>query len=324
MLPILTTKRSPQAERENRRWRRIRWFGFALSAALHGFLLFAIATGLLSPAPRPEVEGLTEPQRALQMIFMPPPTPASKRPPPPPDPSREPPAPPPPPAPPEKEEILGPNSKRPDETPHEASPEKPGGEEGEQERTETKPPEAVKPKARMIESAAEALRRANSFNYLMPAYHDPAEDSKDNAVNASNAPPVPSTSTAVMGERLGPSASDGREWRPSFPEAAGHCVDIPDLGKNSDGTPVLATVIGRVLQHGSPRPLAGAHLQIVGTTFTTFSDDDGEYVLRFDPKLLARCRTQYVRVTHAGFKAELLLLAIGPKVRSDDVALRQR
>jgi len=138
--------------------------------------------------------------------------------------------------------------------------------------------------------------------------------------------PAGSTTTAAVGAmgRVGPTSPDNREWRPSFPEAAGRCVEIPDLGTNADGTPVLATVIGRVLQEDKRTPLDGAHLVIVGTSFATFSNANGEYRLEFDPKLLERCRVQYVRVVRAGFSAQMLTLAIGQRVASDDVVLRRR
>ena len=123
--------------------------------------------------------------------------------------------------------------------------------------------------------------------------------------------------------RTGLSNLDPHKWQNSFDdETAGRCVDIPDLGKNPDGTPVLAAVIGRVLDTDGKTPLSGAHLQIMGTTFGTFSDMHGEYRLEFDPKLLEKCRKQYVVVVAPGYRGETLTLFIGPKVRSDDVVLR--
>ena len=117
---------------------------------------------------------------------------------------------------------------------------------------------------------------------------------------------------------------DSRDWRPSFPEAAGKCVEIPDLGRNPDGSPVLATVLGRVYEADGRTPLIGAHLQIMGTTFVTFSGPSGDYRLEFDPRLLERCRVQYVRVAAEGYDGRMLTLSIGRKVRSDDVLLRRR
>lgn len=69
--------------------------------------------------------------------------------------------------------------------------------------------------------------------------------------------------------------------------------------------------------------MPNAHLQIIGTSFTTFTDQQGEYVLTFDASLLDQCRTQYVRVSAPGYEPRLLVLVIGRNIRSDDVALRR-
>ena len=129
--------------------------------------------------------------------------------------------------------------------------------------------------------------------------------------------------TAGAMGRTGFNRGDARSWRESFPEAAGQCVEVPDLGRNPDGTPVLASVMGIVRDH-TGRPLPGAHLQIVGAPFATFSDGNGSYRLEFDPALLEKCRVQVVRVEAAGFRHADLTLAVGRQVRSDDVILRRR
>ena len=82
------------------------------------------------------------------------------------------------------------------------------------------------------------------------------------------------------------------------------------------------SVIGRVLDP-TGRPLAGAHLQIVGAGYATFSDNNGNYRLEFDPRLLEKCRVHVVRVTLTGFKGQTLTLGIGRRVQSDDVRLRR-
>jgi hypothetical protein len=130
-------------------------------------------------------------------------------------------------------------------------------------------------------------------------------------------------STAGAMGRQGFNRPDTRGFRESFPEAAGQCVEVPDLGRNPDGTPVLASVMG-IVRDNRGRPLAGAHLQIVGAPFATFSDGNGNYRLEFDPALLEKCRVQIVRVNAQGFQHADLTLAIGRQVRSDDVVLRRR
>lgn len=85
----------------------------------------------------------------------------------------------------------------------------------------------------------------------------------------------------------------------------------------------MGSASGRVLMVQGGAPMPNAHLQIIGTSFTTFTDQNGEYVLTFDASLLDQCRTQYVRVSAPGFEPRLLVLVIGRNVRSDDVALRR-
>ena len=86
----------------------------------------------------------------------------------------------------------------------------------------------------------------------------------------------------------------------------------------------LRASLARVSQSTDGRsPLAGAHLQIMGTQFDTFTDGNGEYRLQFDPRMLAKCRIQWVKVVAPGYQGEQLKLSIGPKVRSDDVRMRK-
>ncbi len=134
---------------------------------------------------------------------------------------------------------------------------------------------------------------------------------------------VPSTATAGAMGRAGVSKVDGRAWQQSFPEAAGRCVEMPDFGTNPDGSPVLASVLG-IVKDDKGFPLPNAHLQLVGHTYSTFTDRQGRYRLEFNPKLLERCRVQYIRVSADGYSGANLVLAIGRQVLSDDVILRRR
>jgi hypothetical protein len=85
----------------------------------------------------------------------------------------------------------------------------------------------------------------------------------------------------------------------------------------------LGTVVGRIFRQDNGRPLAGAHLQMMGTPYVTFTDGKGEYRFRFDLALVDNCRTQYVRVSAEGYESRLLVLVVGPH-RSEDVRLRRR
>lgn len=134
---------------------------------------------------------------------------------------------------------------------------------------------------------------------------------------------APTRTTAGAMGRAGASNVDSRGWRPSFPEAAGQCVEIPDFGTNPDGTPVLAAVLGLV-KDDRGFPLPNAHLQLIGHNYSTFSDHQGRYRLEFNPKLLERCRIQYIRVTADGYSGANLTLSVGRQVQSDDVILRRK
>jgi hypothetical protein len=82
----------------------------------------------------------------------------------------------------------------------------------------------------------------------------------------------------------------------------------------------MATLIGRVYSDNMhSRPLAGAFLQIIGTSYSTYSDGDGVYHLVFDASLVDECRTQYVRVVANGYRGRNLVLGVGPGV--NDVVL---
>lgn len=80
----------------------------------------------------------------------------------------------------------------------------------------------------------------------------------------------------------------------------------------------MAELIGRVYTENS-RPLAGAFLQIIGTSYSTYSDRTGLYRLVFDASLVDECRTQYVRVVANGYRGRNLILGVGPGV--NDVVL---
>jgi hypothetical protein len=119
--------------------------------------------------------------------------------------------------------------------------------------------------------------------------------------------------------RGGPAAEPGFEIY--VPPQSDGCAPVRP---RDAGEPVtLATVSGRVYRQGTRIPLPGAHLQMIGTPYVAFSSDDGAYDLRFDPTLVDRCRTQYVRVTAPGFRAQTLVLYLGPSA-SNDIPMSQR
>jgi hypothetical protein len=109
-----------------------------------------------------------------------------------------------------------------------------------------------------------------------------------------------------------------------FPEDAAKCVPRPPRPADSTAPAQFGTVEGRIFRGDDGSPLAGAHLQMIGTPYTAFTDPDGGYRFRFDLSLMDQCRTQYVRVTAKGYESQLLVLMVGPGVRSEDVHLKKR
>lgn len=112
-------------------------------------------------------------------------------------------------------------------------------------------------------------------------------------------------------------------WRepPSLAGATPRCRPGPPR-RASD--PIdWGVVAGRIYQMGTTVPLAGANLSILGANYTTTSNENGEYVLRFDSWPLRNCEAQFVRVTLDGFVTQTLTLGIGAAMQSD-VQLRGR
>jgi hypothetical protein len=101
------------------------------------------------------------------------------------------------------------------------------------------------------------------------------------------------------------------------------CIPHPVAPRDSADPIQFGTVVGRIFRQDNGHPLAGAHLQMIGTPYVTFTDQSGEYRFRFDLALMDNCRTQYVKVSAAGYESRLLVLLLGPN-RSEDVRLRRR
>jgi hypothetical protein len=98
----------------------------------------------------------------------------------------------------------------------------------------------------------------------------------------------------------------------------GQCEQVPE---HPDSVIVMGFVAGQVIGSDNGKPLAGAYLQILGTPYSTYSDNGGFYKLSFDLSLVANCRTQAVRVTAPGYSAADLLLGVG--VGNNTVPLRR-
>jgi hypothetical protein len=114
----------------------------------------------------------------------------------------------------------------------------------------------------------------------------------------------------LMGARLGAISEEDVRARKN-------CVPKP---RNSGPQIEMTEVVGRVFyDHAQTRPSPGAYLQMLGTSYSTYSDGDGRYRLVFDASLVDECRTQYVRVVAAGYRGQNLVLGLG--VGSNDIIL---
>ncbi len=101
------------------------------------------------------------------------------------------------------------------------------------------------------------------------------------------------------------------------------CTPRPRPPRDPSQPPELGTVSGRVFRAGTSQPLPGAYLQILGTPYATFADDEGAYTLEFDRALVDDCRTQYVQVSKDGFAPQRLILSLGTRT-SNDIPLQRR
>jgi hypothetical protein len=270
------------------------WTSLATSAAVH-LALLALAIGLTRPKPEPTPDqrraDTAEQARQVQMVYIPPP-PAPAKPPPP----LPPPAPTPPPEPP-----------RP--VPRPVAP----------------PPEKAQPVPEKNANAPPEATRSGGEETDQPEGGAPAATS---APAADAAPTMESEAQRIFGQKhvaTQPGAGP-RETRPLeayLPDRAEKCVPRAAAAGDSAG-PQYGTVVGRIYRGDSGRPLAGAHLQMLGTPYVAFTGPDGEYRFHFDLSLVDNCRTQYVRVSAKGYESRLLVLVVGEDVRSEDVSLERR
>lgn len=126
-----------------------------------------------------------------------------------------------------------------------------------------------------------------------------------------------------LATRAGAGPQATRPMQAWLPDNSERCTPRELAPADSAGSTQHGTVIGRIYRQDNGRPLAGAHLQMIGTPYVAFTDGTGEYRFRFDLTLVDNCRTQYVRVSAAGYESRLLVVVVGP-TRSEDVRLRRR
>ena len=149
----------------------------------------------------------------------------------------------------------------------------------------------------------------------------------DKAASEKTVPTLESEARRIFGRPRLASAGAGPQARRPMEawvrEGSERCTPQPVAPRDSAGPTEYGMVEGRIFRQDNGRPLAGAHLQMIGTPYVTFTDANGEYRFKFDVALMDNCRTQYVRVSAPGYESRLLVIVIGPN-RSEDVRLRRR
>ena len=272
--------------------RKRAWSPLAVSAAVH-LLVLAVAVGLSRRANEPDAaDKLDRPadeSRRIDMIYVQPPEP-----PPPLPPARPAPPLPPPPPPPVRRTAPEPEPNAPPEaTPSRGAETAVEGDPGKGEPLPRGAPEPTRPAAERAQPTMESEARR--------IFGRPR-----------------------LATRAGAGPQAIRPMEAWFRDNSERCIPRPSLPVDSAAPVQFGTVIGRIFRQDNGRPLAGAHLQMIGTPYVAFTDGGGEYRFRFDMALVDNCRTQYVKVTASGYESRLLVLVVGPQVRSEDVRLRRR
>ena len=275
------------------------WISFVLSTAIHGIL---IALALWLTRSPPQEDEKREPERSpekreVRMVYLNPPPPA----PPPPQPRVVQPPPPPKPAPPPPPAVAPPPKKA------QTTPEPDANAPPEAKRSEGQEPTDEKPNQPERSGAPDATP-------------PPSPLATRESEMESEARRIFGTPKKFTPEGVGPRASRPMEaYLPDHPE---RCARLP--ARDSTGQPQFGTVVGKIYRQDNGKPLGGAALQMLGTPYVTFTDADGTYHFRFDMSLVDNCRTQYVRVTAAGYESRLLVLVIGQDAVSEDVLLKKK
>ncbi|HYC31287.1 MAG TPA: carboxypeptidase-like regulatory domain-containing protein [Gemmatimonadales bacterium] len=278
------------------RSRQRSWSSLAISSAVHtGLLVLAV---LLSRQPAEESKGQTEDSsarnRQVDVVYLPPP----------------PEAPPPEPPPPEAEPEPAPQPTPPTPAPRPAPIPRPFSPPPEREQRQPEADANAPPEAERVEGRGEP-------------------DAGGSAAPAPEAVTMESEARRIFGRKRTPTSPGvgPRAVRPMesyIPEDPAKCVPRPAEPRDPSAPVQFGVAEGRILRADTGRPLAGAHLQMLGTPYTAFTDDQGAYKFRFDMSLVDQCRTQYVRVEAKGYESRLLVLVVGVSVRSEDVRLEKR
>jgi hypothetical protein len=147
----------------------------------------------------------------------------------------------------------------------------------------------------------------------------PAQVNKEDALNAS----MEMEAKRIFGRKKGGVAADaGPVATRPFENANIPDSECPEIPRDSTGTTPDGVVKGRVVQQETGRALSNAHLQMVGQTYHTFANENGEFELHFDLNLMAECRVQYVTIVAPGYRSQMLPIVMGGGIST--VPLKRR
>jgi hypothetical protein len=274
------------------------WFSLAVSSGVHVLILFLVIqhTRQGEVLPADEENRAARPNRQVEMIYvpLPPPQPRPRVVPPPP--RLESPKPPP--------RLMAPPPKKAQPRP---------------EPEANAPPEAKRSEG---EEAPKQPIGGSPTGTATPNAPAPAPSPEPEATMESEARRI--FGRPRLGPRPGAGPQASRPMEAYLPDNPERCIPHPVAPRDSAGPIQFGVVQGKIFRQNDGRPLAGAHLQMLGTPYVTFTDEQGEYHFRFDLSLVDNCRTQYVRVSAPGYESRLMVLLVGPNIRSEDVLLRKR
>jgi hypothetical protein len=139
---------------------------------------------------------------------------------------------------------------------------------------------------------------------------------------AAPTPTIESEARRIFGSpssKLGPLAGvrDNRPWETPVELNSRGCTLPPPEPGDTTLPPGMGVVSGKIYNEHTGQPLPGARLQILGTAYGTFTNQNGEYRLYFDRTLVDRCRSQAVRVTAPGYQGRDVILYLGDRPSSD-------
>jgi outer membrane biosynthesis protein TonB len=292
----------PALKVPSRTSRRANWMSGLGSLLLHIAVAVAVILNLRKSETAAEQKGAEENKgpRQVQLVYIPPPPPpkpvAKAEPQPEPPPPTQPPA--------------APLTPGPDKTPGSLAKVNPNPEQNPNAPPEAKRTKATAPETKVPPDDGGATKHdeqpVSAFAPLAKAAETPSIETEAQRIFG--------RPLTRAGEESG--VHDSRPWESPLDWSSKGCT----LPKEDDSTAgdSMGVVQGRVFRE-SGRPLPGAHLQILGTGYYTYSDPSGAFRLVFDRSLVDKCRTQSVRVSAPGYSSRDLILYVGPATSSDVV-----